>query len=84
MAENLYSILMGMANNPAALQEATKKARPRIRNDYDKNVRKKMIQYYLDSYRPSSYKRINPSPLFLSHHEPILILFYMPKTMGKG
>lgn len=67
MAENLYSILMSMANNPAALREATKKARPKIKKDYDKNVRTKMIQYYLNSYSPNIYKRIEPSPLFLAY-----------------
>ena len=67
MAESLYSILMGMANNPMVLREATKRARPKIKNDYDKNVRKKMIQYYLSSYTPNSYKRIEPSPLFLAY-----------------
>lgn len=64
MANSLYSILMSMANNPETLREATKKARPKIKKDYDKNVRRKMVQYYLDSYRPESYRRQNPSPLF--------------------
>lgn len=67
MAESLYTILMSMASNPATLRAATQKARPKIRSDYDKNVRKKMIQYYLDSYTPSKYKRIEPSPLFLAY-----------------
>jgi len=44
MADSLYSILMGMANNPMVLREATKKARPKIKRDYDKNVREKMIK----------------------------------------
>ena len=67
MAESLYSILMQMANNPATLKEATKKARPKIKADYDKNVRKKMIQYYLNSYKPLKYRRQSPSPLFLAY-----------------
>lgn len=67
MAESLYSILMNMANNPKVLREATKKAQPKIRKDYDKNVRKAMVQYYLDSYEPKSYKRIEPSPLFSAY-----------------
>ena len=67
MAEGLYSILMSMANNPATLKKATKKAQPKIRADYDKNVRKKMVQYYLDTYEPTSYKRLEPSPLFLAY-----------------
>ena len=67
MAESLYSILMSMANNPSTLKKATKKARPKIRADYDKNVRKQMVQYYLDSYDPTSYKRIEPSPLFSAY-----------------
>ena len=67
MAESLYSILMSMANNPKVLREATKKAQPKIRKDYDKNVRKAMVQYYLDTYTPSLYKRQEPSPLFLAY-----------------
>lgn len=67
MAESLYSILMNMANNPKVLREATKKAQPKIRKDYDKNVRKAMVQYYLDSYEPKAYKRIEPSPLFSAY-----------------
>lgn len=67
MAESLYSILMNMANNPKVLREATKKAQPKIRKDYDKNVRKAMVQYYLDTYDPLSYKRQEPSPLFLAY-----------------
>lgn len=67
MAESLYSILMSMAQNPATLKKATKKAQPKIQADYDKNVVKPMIQYYLDTYDPSSYKRKDPSPLFLAY-----------------
>lgn len=67
MADSLYSILMNMANNPKVLREATKKARPKIKADYDKNVRKKMIQFYLDTYTPSLYKRKKNSPLFLAY-----------------
>lgn len=67
MADSLYSILMNMANNPKVLREATKKARPKIKADYDKNVRKKMIQFYLDSYTPTMYKRKKNSPLFLAY-----------------
>ncbi len=67
MAESLYGILMSMAQNPATLKKATKKAQPKIRADYDKNVRKAMVQYYLDSYEPKSYKRIEPSPLFSAY-----------------
>ena len=67
MAESLYSILMNMAQNPAILREATKKAMPKVKKDYDKNVRKNMIQFYLDSYDPTIYKRLEPSPLFLAY-----------------
>ena len=67
MAESLYSILMNMAQNPAILREATKKAMPKVKKDYDKNVRKNMVQFYLDSYDPTSYKRLEPSPLFLAY-----------------
>ena len=67
MAESLYSILMSMAQNPATLKKATKKAQPKIRADYDKNVRRAMVQYYLDTYDPLSYKRQDPSPLFLAY-----------------
>ena len=67
MSDSLYSILMSMANNPATLRKATKRAQPKIKRDYDKNVRKKMVQYYLDSYPPESYKRLEPSPLFLAY-----------------
>ena len=67
MADSLYSILMNMANNPKILREATKKARPKIKADYDKNVRKKMVQFYLDTYTPTIYKRQKKSPLFLAY-----------------
>ena len=67
MAESLYSMLSEMLLDEKTLQEATKKAREKIRKDYDKKVRVGMIQYYLDQYSPSSYKRQDPSPLFLAY-----------------
>lgn len=67
MSDSLYDILMGMANNPTILREATKKAQPKIKKDYDKKVRKQMVQYYLDSYPKPKYKRIEPSPILLAY-----------------
>lgn len=67
MAESLYSMLSKMLLDEKVVQEATKKAREKIKNAYDKSVRKKMIQYYLDQYSPMSYKRQKNSPLFLAY-----------------
>lgn len=65
MSGSIYDILVGMASNPETLRKATKAAQPKVRKDFDKKVRKGMVQYYLDSYEPSIYKRIEPSPIFL-------------------
>jgi hypothetical protein len=67
MAESLYGMLSKMLLDEKTLQEATKKARNKIRKDYDKKVRVGMVQYYLDQYSPSVYKRQDPSPLFLAY-----------------
>ena len=67
MAESLYSMLSKMLNDEAVIKEATKKAREKIKKSYDKQVRRPMIQYYLDQYDPLSYKRVEPSPLFLAY-----------------
>lgn len=67
MAESLYSMLSKMLLDEEVVKKATKKARDKIKKSYDANVRKKMIQYYLDQYKPKSYKRHKTSPLFLAY-----------------
>lgn len=67
MAESLYSMLSKMLLDKEVVKSATKKAREKVKKSYDTNVRQAMIQYYLDSYNPLKYKRINPSPLFLAY-----------------
>lgn len=67
MAESLYSMLSNMLLDEELVKNATKKAREKIKKSYDSNVRKKMIQYYLDQYSPKKYKRQKNSPLFLAY-----------------
>lgn len=67
MAESLYSMLSKMLLDENIVRNATKKAREKIRRSYDANVRKQMVQYYLDQYEPSAYKRRKNSPLFLAY-----------------
>lgn len=67
MAESLYSMLSKMLLDEDVVKKATKKAREKIKKSYDANVRKPMIQYYLDQYEPKLYKRQKNSPLFLSY-----------------
>ena len=67
MAESLYDMLSKMLLDEEVVKKATKKARDKIKKSYDANVRKKMIQYYLDQYKPKSYKRHKTSPLFLAY-----------------
>lgn len=67
MAESLYSMLSKMLLDKEVVRNATKKAREKVKKSYDTSVRQEMIQYYLDSYDPLKYKRINPSPLFLAY-----------------
>lgn len=67
MSSSIYDILVGMASNQAILREATKKAQPKIKKDFDNKVRKQMVQYYLDTYPPKKYKRIEPSPILLAY-----------------
>ena len=67
MAESLYSMLSKMLLDEDTVRSATKKAREKIKKSYDANVRKKMVQYYLDQYEPKSYKRHKKSPLFLAY-----------------
>lgn len=67
MAESLYEMLSKALLDEEVVRNATKKAREKIKKSYDANVRKPMIQYYLDQYDPTSYKRKDPSPLFLAY-----------------
>ena len=67
MAESLYSMLSKMLLDEDVVRNATKKAREKIKKSYDVNVRKKMVQYYLDQYSPKKYKRQENSPLFLAY-----------------
>ena len=67
VSESLYSMLSKLLLDDEIVKSATKKARNKIKKSYDENVRKKMIQYYLDSYKPKKYKRQEPSPLFLAY-----------------
>ena len=67
MAESLYSMLSEMLLNEDLVKRATSKAREKIKKSYDANVRRPMVQYYLDQYDPKKYKRQKNSPLFLAY-----------------
>ena len=67
MAESLYSMLSKMLLDEDVVRKATKKARSKIKKSYDSNVRRPMIQYYLDQYKPKRYRRQVNSPLFLAY-----------------
>ena len=67
MAESLYSQLSKMLLDDDVVRNAMKKARQKIKNEYDKNVRKKMVEYYLDQYDPKKYKRHKVSPLLSAY-----------------
>ena len=67
MAESLYSMLSKMLLDDDVVRNATKKSREKIKKSYDTNVRRPMIQYYLDQYEPKRYKRQKNSPLFLAY-----------------
>ena len=67
MAESLYGMLSEMLLDTETVQMATKKAREKIRKDYDKKVRHGMVQYYLDQYSPTRYKRKIPTPILSAY-----------------
>lgn len=67
MAESLYGMLSKMLLDQETVQTATKKAREKIRKDYDKKVRYGMVNYYLSQYSPTIYKRQNPSPILAAY-----------------
>lgn len=67
MAESLYGMLSKLLLDDEIVRNATKKTRDKVKKSYDTTVRKEMVQYYLDQYEPSIYKRQANSPLFLAY-----------------